>query len=176
MSNEKNEAFAKLTAKEQRVAIAKDVLVHIATRKIVAKQGTYFEIKHRSFSADMQACEVVAAAPSCTVCALGAVFVAAIDNANEATMDDMDPDDFGNRIEIGHAPLKRYLSRFFSVDQLHLIEAAFESSDIHDFFEYDAVQPATNMFNDFVSSEERMQIIMRNIIDNDGTFIPSANP
>lgn len=191
MSKEKNEAFAKLSAEEKRVAIAKDVFGFIAARKIVATPGVYFAAELPGGLAESsQACKLVAAVESCQVCALGAVFMAAVDNANEVTLSDLGFEDGQFEVEFDYFAMRDYLRRFFGSEQLLVIETAFEGRDVHMSLDGDKASAAMGMFqwntcdkeickaydHDECSSTPaiyRMEAIMRNIIANNGEFIPS---
>lgn len=79
----------------------------------------------------------------------------------------------------GSAAIK-YLRRFFDRNQLKLIEAAFEGWGDVDFYGspkarefYDAVVEDED--KDVVANE-RLRLIMENIIANKGTFVPDILP
>lgn len=93
-------------------------------------------------------------------------------------------------------PAKGWLSNFFEDDQLAMMEAAFEcntdcSSDTTDTF-YEQREEWTDINGDycnenipiicavefgkkFDNSQERLEGIMQNVIDNKGTFVPPNN-
>lgn len=183
-TKERNEAFAKLTAEQKRVAIASDVLSYLDAKRIVALPGTYIRIPVvGDVSDEEQVCSVIAAAPDCKVCAIGATFMAAVERANALKIKDVDATRWTSELQISYEGMTEYLGKFFDDEQLLLIEAAFEGYDPHGEIDYEFLDDVTKMFvwteNDdddgstcSTSPDDRMRAIMANIVANNGTFCP----
>lgn len=193
----KNAAFLALKPAQRRIQIARDVIAQIGGR-ITARAGTYFDtrdLRNINISDEAQAQTVFKKITSCTVCAIGSLFLCGVDRANAVTV---------GQIELGGGSVdgsdaKRYLRKFFSIRQLALIETAFETAFEKTYigpsrFQYsDEAEAATKFgrtadeltdsFNNAVSymdeieaDDNRMRLIMQNIIANNGTFRPSKLP
>lgn len=155
----KNLEFASLSNAEKRVQIAKDVLAQLALKKIQPEQGAYVESSNGE---------------TCQACALGALFVCtAVRTGNklEDVVLDAASDDY-----FGFDHIREQLSPLFSEAQLGKIERAFEGwgagDEPSDTNKYGSLM--TEAYNDGISSPRvRMERIMRNIIANNGTFVPS---
>lgn len=147
----KNLAFASLSNAEKRVQIAKDVLAQLALKKLIPEQGTYVESSNGE---------------SCTACALGALFACtAVRVGNKELIEEASN-------YWGFDQIREQLTPLFSEQQLGKIECAFEGWGADDSEEYGSLM--TEAYNDGISSPRvRMERIMRNIIANNGTFVPS---
>lgn len=160
--------FDDLTRSEQRVEIAKDVLKQIYKNRFVPTKGTYVRaVTHKSLPAlesDAEVCDIMRRR-KCEVCALGALFLSAVDKH-----DNLKVSDLGWRgkkdlyLEIGTpSRIKNYLEPFFTSMELLHIEQAFENYGLypygHHYHEYN---------HDPV---ERMTLVMTNIVNNNGDFI-----
>ena len=152
----KPKPFAEMTNSEQRVAVARDVIMQLDAKKFVPKMGVYFTIS--DFAAANKPPED-GAMPACTVCAIGAVFAS------------------GCFAKTGMLPL--YWVRpdatseleIFDYDTLSRMESAFEIwggryRAATDFGM--AVAPGHSRED----ADKRMRAIMQNVIDNDGEFVP----
>src|ERR1700743_3631087 len=159
-----NENFEKLSASEQRILIARDVLAQLAAGKYKAKSGSWVQAEvpgrnynlitedERENNADLK--EVFCELESCNVCALGGMFVSAVKNFNKLKFNDLhhvknyesDFDEYGICNNCGDREqdcncadspdgdicledIQDYMSKFFSIDQLKLIELAFEQGN-----------------------------------------------
>jgi hypothetical protein len=188
---DRNARFTGLTPAEQRIAIAKDVLNQLKQRKLRANAGRYLAyagVDHDSAKEHelmlRPAQEALDNLPTCKVCALGAAFVVA------GQLFDQLPDERAG-VVLGCATdggcEDGYLNRFFSQEQLGMIEAAFERDRSHynrrmavvhrmveDGSWYD--QRATDA-RDFGLRYDldgnRMRAIFLNIVGNEGTFRPN---
>lgn len=186
------EAFAALPPAQQRVAIARDVLEWLRLGRIRPEKGTYFILlsgeKYIRGATEVNGY-------TCRVCALGGIFAAATEVTNltpRGVEEDEDPWD-----EAARKALKPY----FSEEQLRLIESAFEAADFSGPLAYggetrraialgqsvDKAMPTavplvqwnddgtqSTPYQEWLRERDarRMRLIMQNIIDNDGTFIP----
>jgi hypothetical protein len=158
--------FAGLTKAEKRVAIAKDVLAQLKLGTIKSTPGTYTSITRTDDDGQIQKCEA---------CALGALFACA--TVREVVEDGRDTMENESSWE-----MREKLAPYFSADQLGAIENAYERGAIvyaeeifgldnqtTAFVESDAV---LNFNKGIRNKRERMERIMKNIIRNNGTFIP----
>lgn len=174
----------KLSRREQRVVIAKDVLQLLKAQQILASHGGYMsstlpwrvleeeydgeeenEILFRDFFQQHSEGETV------RVCAIGAAFIAAVDKFNSLSCADLAFADAESEEMI------TYLERWFDEYELRLIEAAFEGQWCAD----DGVEEEDREeINEAVGFTEgifddphaRLTKIMENIIANKGTFAP----
>jgi hypothetical protein len=181
---ERNKAFGKLSPARQRMAIARDVLAQLATGKIVAESGTYFDsLTFKVRGAGTQLQKSLQQMESCDVCAIGSLFVCGVLKANALTAGEAGVSgDY-----IGSGIMTSYLSRFFTREQLGLIESAFETDTGYaespsSLSARDAVRFG-NHVNDLADQlnadnydEIKLQLIMQNIIKNKGTFVPTQLP
>lgn len=180
----RNREFAKLTKAQKRVRIAKDVLAQLATGKLKAKNLVYLHstrVLDEDPTADLGA--VLEQAPSCNVCALGAVFSCAVMRADNLTVQEAgpvsyyDPDGMSSGQQLRRQSVYAYVERFFSPTQRALIEMWFEADSA--LVEVDG-GPIDQLSAEFwapfrwsaLSARKRMVAIMRNIIANGGTFEP----
>jgi hypothetical protein len=169
---QKNAAFNKMPKWRRRVAIARDVIAQINIGKLNPMNGTYFDSADLCYldmgDEDVQLQGVLQKSNvSCNVCAIGALFTSGVLLANKCTVGQVNVADGTGRITSFR--LNVYLRRFFSQEQLTLIEGAFEgwnaAPHTRDFF---SASPA--------NSAIRLRLIMENIIANKGTFKPSVLP
>lgn len=178
--------ITKMTKAEARVAIAKDVIKQIKAKKFVAEKGTYVRIDSM-FDDDVRE-EVLKDASDvrdivcnpkagvCTVCAMGSLFLSTarlFDNLpipkEEAYDGDLlsglpKPYVEGENSAAPEGYQKSPLKRYFSKLQLSLIEAAFEGWPTKDgqYIELNSIH-----------DEDRLLEIMKNIVSNDGKFVPA---
>lgn len=189
--------FENLSAPEQRVAIARDVLALLAAQKIAANQGAYLKLPRKVIPnswhinandllvapAEAEVRDVIAAQTApCTVCAVGACFVAGVLRHDSLTVGT-----FGND-ENDRDGMEAYLGRWFEPEQLRLIETAFEmeerfyqgeGEDYEAGDEIPEIATRAVMFGednsggfDDDSDTARLIAIMQNVINNGGTFRP----
>ncbi len=144
-------------AAAKRVAIAKDALMQINAGTLSPKQGTYM------FQIDNGRCQV---------CAVGAMVAVCCPSTREQSWQG-ETNVAGRMVEC--------LKDSFPVDQLALIESAFESDawmpirDVACDMAIDvSCQQAAEFFDDDfdLSDRDRVIAILENIIANNGTFIP----
>lgn len=172
----------KLTKAEMRIAIAKDVIAQIKAKKYNPIQGTWVksvggqeyddwlltascEVDVRDYTKNMKACYV---------CALGSLFVSAVNKYNNVygTYDSVST--FEVFSSIGTGENKSPLLRYFSSSQLQLIEFTFEGG-MGAFYFYDnssTVERAYAFHEQYPDDKDRLIAIMKNIIKNKGIFKP----
>jgi hypothetical protein len=175
MKNDKNTNFRKMPQWRKRVAIARDVLAQLGKR-LYAEQGSYLSaptLQDLPPSAQLQ--PHFAKMESCTVCALGAMFVCVVDKVNAITAEDA----FMAGGRIGGKINRDYLNRYFSSDQLARIETAFEKHTFNaarEVLSSDAIAEAIAFAPDVRDASTRLRLIMENIVANKGIFVPSKQP
>lgn len=170
--------LSELSPSQRRVLIATDALALIETKAVTAKTGSYFEpAVTNSWLWDDSGTELPSeerVSPltaikdrSCTVCALGACFVASFVHAcrKKPSREELEA---LNREEIMVS-----LKSVFSSKQLDLMETAFEGGQIGDEINTasDLVM-ALRFYNSHSGSTNRLKAILTNIIDNCGQFKP----
>ncbi len=172
--------FENLKPAEKRVAIARDVLAQLAAKRFVAKQGEWVdELRNRKGlgqDENAEVCKITKKQKTCNVCAMGALFVAAVERADRLkvsdvlkTLDDYERD---NNYGLNQDALFNYVKRFFSLDQMEAIETAFERGEGATSHSDEAAE-----FNqDDTDPDTRMRLIMENIIVNKGRFRPEKKP
>lgn len=148
--------FESLSPSAQRVAIAKDALAQLNASTYRAAH-TYCDLK-KTVPADVPLHESLRSIPRCYVCARGALFLSAVRKSNNFTPDY----DTSHISDDEFAPVE---DRFFTRKQCDLIEAVYEG--------FPNMTPSGSDFHDHYSNDnERLAAILRNIIKNNGTFIP----
>lgn len=170
-----NAKFEKLTAKEKRVQIARDVLAQLALKRLVATPGVWLSGKNESnlysqkdIDKDRQLQEVLKDRKTCTGCALGGMFMCAVERANELKISELDDAESG----IDFDDAMKYLGRFFDGEQLEMIESAFEQGSGATSAGYESEEFCANVED----ASERMRLVMENIVVNGGKFVPTKRP
>jgi hypothetical protein len=145
---QKNKAFHKLSDKEKRIAVAKDVIAQVEARKYRATPGTYLFVKGLRVDEDVQK-PLLEESTKCNVCAVGAAFASAAR--------------LGNNLFYGQSE-RIEMKKLFG-EGLFTIEQAFEG--------WRHVDKALLAFHKKhgPTSSKRLVAIFQNIIDNDGEFI-----
>lgn len=186
-----NAAFKKATKAEKRVMIAKDVLAQIKAKRYIPESGTWVDANwnirggideiHETDS--VQKLFADRTIETCSVCALGGLFMSCTNLNNNTCVSDInyggEGTEIGERIQDGDT-LSNGLNKIFSKKQLQLIEVYFEKGD--GWFGEDGYtgnyigedSRHVEYFNDaYPDDDERLVEIMKNIVANDGTFVPS---
>ena len=179
-----------LTKKQMRIAIAKDVIAQLEAKKIIATPGSWTDdpkLGSLDDFADIQlnkstldekvvkinACDYVNKLNKCQVCALGSLFVSSVSLYNGVSWNlrpDFDDSLMHNTFEnIDESPLLKYFSR----EQLALIESTFENNEgaLYPSSDSEAVLSRA-FYGKYRNDKDRLIGIMKNIINNDGTFDP----
>lgn len=164
---------------DYRVKIAEDVIASIKASKLIPDTGNWVYVKLTDEKPETQLQDIVNN-KSCTVCALGALFVEAVRIKDELLVQELSYGNTCNSLSL--RDVQAYLKDIFTHEQLMLIEMAYE-------YNHGNYHP-TDLESDKVdmglravafglkynlrdsSNEERMIAIMQNIIDNNGEFIP----
>lgn len=158
------EEIGKLKRSEKRVLIARDVLDQIQVGRLKPTRGTYFYAYNlgaqglRPRAGQPLHTALADLAPTCKVCALGAVFVARVDTLNQLTVPPWDPTEDYN--------MRQILSDIFTMEELTAIEHDFEGWDDFDgvsLYRDDDLDPETGRITQ-KATERRLRYIMRRII------------
>lgn len=164
--------FDKMTAAEKRVAIAKDVIKHVKSKRFKIEHGQYYDILTPTVSQK----EINTKGFTCSVCAAAAAVMAGIGLFNDDTLKrSLFAIDSGKEV-------LRVGNRWFSHKQLALIEAAFEDESLQllrqlsdSIVETESSKLRTAAWREsFPTNQEDKNVIaiFQNIIDNNGTFKP----
>lgn len=170
------------TRQEMRVSIAKDVLKQLKAKKFIASPGVWVDDKKLGYldeyvytrtekaEGPIDACTFANGITKCKVCALGSIFVSAARMYKIMLSGSLETEEvFDN---LATSPLKRY----FSVKQLELIEYAFEGGDgVYIPGNFNDELDGLAFFLAHRTPTDRLEAIMRNIVKNNGTFIPSQD-
>lgn len=171
----RNEQFSKLSPSEKRVQIAYDVLAQLRSKRLIATAGTWLSGDGESLydqsdvEKNVELQTVLKNREQCEGCALGGMFMCAVERHNKLKIGDLESPNAG---EASEGDAIHYLRKFFSVDQLDEIEAAFEMGE----GARSGSQAAIDFASEIDDDEERMRLIMENIIVNKGKFVPSKRP
>lgn len=187
---ERERKFKAMNASQKRCAIAQDVIDSIKANKIQPTSGKWVEYsnvtetkladlrdlqwKDSSNETETQLQDVYKDMPKCSACALGAMFVCAVLRHDHLTVDEAD---YGS---VYYYDINEYLVDFFKVEQIELIECAYERGKGQIFDETSEslsdvqMNNATAFGKKYPSNSDRMIAIMKNIIKNNGKFVPNV--
>ena len=171
-----NEKFKKATKAQKRVMIAQDVLAQIKTKRYVAESGCWVQPnikaaceKNLKDEDSVQELFAKKKIKSCNVCALGGLFMSCINLNNNTTVEDLKKEFYIGDFVYDDTKISNGLNRIFTQKQLILIESYFEGSKGYFKGDDEKTLPFLANYND----DERLEMIMQNIIDNNGTFKPN---
>ena len=170
-----NAEFKKATKAQKRVMIAQDVLAQLKTKRYFAESGCWVQPnikaaceKNLKDEDSVQELFAKKKIKSCNVCALGGLFMSCINLNNNTTVQDLKDETYIGDLVADDDKLSNGLNRIFTQKQLILIETYFEGSE--GYFKGDDEETVT--FFENYDDDERLEMIMQNIIDNNGTFKP----
>jgi len=181
-----NDYFKSLTKEEQRIAIAKDVLLQLKKGKYTAESGTYIRIDDIPYEEYEKSFQEEFNNLSCNCCALGSCMASLVKFTNKATIDE---------VENENDKVWNRLFKYFSREQLLYIEWAFEGWNINkegnwnDLPEVgdllngranlkyqkkykETLEKCLEFHNKYGDSNTILKKIMLNIIKNKGIFKP----
>ena len=172
-----------MTDDQKRVAIAMDVVGKLKSNKVKAKMNSWLNFLGTLFTKQdidggVQLQDKFRDARGCEACAIGTMFVSAVDLYNDLKCSEvyrhtLSEYSYASYLEL--VDFKHYLLKFFSEDQIHLIECAFEFGHGGFHAETDEQFCAASMFWNIEDPKTRMIAIMSNIIDNNGAFAVPVN-
>lgn len=178
-----NAAFEKMAPAEKRVTIARDVIAQLAVGRLVATPGMWLTGEDGKdlvdVKKDVELQTILKKTKVCEGCAMGGLFMCAVERANKLKVSDLinvddDADGEGslNLSEVDGDDTFKYMRRFFSQDQLDMIETAFEVGG----GATSAGHESENFASDVEDAGDRMRLIMENIVVNKGKFVPKKLP
>lgn len=152
---------------EKRVAIARDVLKHLAEMKVGRREYIRGKVQGAKSEDDVQK-HADAITEKCQVCALGACFISMGRLYNDTPIGSMIPPYWGEgQLKAIREEILLPLIRYFPISQLREIETAFEQS-----VDIGQGSPAAKQWGQkYKEDKERLAAIMRNIIRNKGEFV-----
>lgn len=160
-----------LSPAQKRVAVAADVIAQLEARTIEAGWSYFVTYVGNFPPGDLRKSFLEAADDMrpCEVCALGALFYSQVSLGNGVTLS-------RSFACFTRDHLTRKLEQIFEESQLDLIEAAFEKNATVASVNKHPTPPNTGRAVAFGAMHklrhERMIAIMKNIVENDGTFVP----
>ena len=176
-----NAEFKKATKAQKRVMIAQDVLAQLKAKRYVAESGCWVQANYNptatwadiKYTDSVQELFVEKKIESCNVCALGGLFMSCTNLNNNTLLEELDDvsEDLGNLID-EEEKLSNKLNKIFTTSQLKLIETYFEANGGY-FRDYDEDNRIEAFYNKYPSDKKRLQLIMENIVENEGTFVPA---
>lgn len=164
---------------KRRVAVAKDVLKQLRTKKYIAMTGVYISFDNIKDERDSEGdvidvfeegvyankdLQEILPELICTVCAKGAILASRVNLFNECELDkDIDFDNEAGEVA----------EEVFGLKQATLIEAAFEGWDAcnADVTREEGIK-CKALIAKYPKSLNRMRVIMNNIVRNKGVFKP----
>lgn len=174
-----NAAFAAMTRGQRAVAVARDALRLLEAGRIVEQRGTYVAlgVSNEDDYRVAEGASLRSVLPNyeCHVCAMGALFVGAIDKFNGVQATGTELRDCIYKFNSGNT-IVHHLAQVFTPRQLRLIEAAFETyrwggDMIPTEAEMDGIQRYTDVHP---NRRQRLEAILANIVRNKGTFVCTA--
>jgi hypothetical protein len=193
----KTKQFNRLSVNEKAVLVAEDVLLQISAKRYTPKRGSYLIVRGGyNFRGSIK--DNFDTIQECQVCALGSMLMSSTHLGNLLTTEDLHhaPSSWEMRRS---EKVTQLFNSIFTNKQLLMIETAFEGysrfnqktltqikTDYKKNFIYDEPNAryskekltfdetlACEMFNrKYKDSEKRLKAICRNIIKNNGVFIP----
>lgn len=182
-----NETFEALTIEEKRVVIAQDCIARIKLNQLNAKRGRFIDdgdlnvVRGKNYNDDLldnndiEVCSVKEkfnTLPTCSACAKGSLFLTYVGRVNSFNTNEFNLSNNNETTDNAH----KKLLEIFSLEQLALIETAFEGIQfIDEDFAGNLIEiPHSKVikFNKkYEIPNDRMIAICKNIIKNNGTFI-----
>jgi len=158
---------------EKRIEVVKDVLKRL--RYLNLSTSNYLWIENiddiggeKVKESDLANKYLSKLEKKCLVCAKGALFLSHIRKYNEIKMDKVFQFDFSPNDCL--ADLKE-----FDQDNLDLIEAAFQQLEYYE----DGLEKRAVYFGkqfDYKDKKDRLKAILKNMLENDGVFVPPPIP
>lgn len=167
--------LSSMSPEAARLLIAQDVLDLLQEGSIKPQRNRYIELDH---GAPMFPIDAAPESPAhfvverwltmrCSVCALGAAMLAAVRRFDALTVRDLDE---------YREPIVAYLERFFSREQLDLVEIAYERHlPIRKLYIANYEEALVERARTFCvgrTNEDALKMIFENVIANNGTFTP----
>lgn len=159
--------------------IAQDVLAQIKTKRYIVESGCWIDTninaaceKNLKDEDSVQELFAEKKIESCNVCALGGLFMSCTNFNNNTSFVELNDASghLGDWISEGEE-FSNKLNKIFSYKQLRSIESYFENNDgyFYNQREFDGIKAFCNAYP---SEKKRLKLIMENIVENNGTFVP----
>jgi hypothetical protein len=182
-----NEIFNRMSNAKKRVVIAKDVLDRIAIGQLKSYCGAIVQDVKLYKGRDIKDALNNDSDFTCSVCAKGAMLMGYVGRVNQMKFDNIVNSNYGD------SKVHQKLAEIFTLEQLALIELAFEgvqylNSNVENFITADDEDIIINaedtkaglaFYNKYKTSDyklyelnNRLIAICKNIIENKGTFKP----
>jgi hypothetical protein len=181
-----NEAFLLMSNAEKRVEVAKDTLLRIEMKQLDAYTGSIIhylgDVKEKYGESGIQDVINTDSKFTCQVCAKGAMFMSYVGRVNKMEFCEINTGNYGE------SSVHTKLGEIFSLEQLALIELAFEGEQylkyLNDEDDTYGIAPENIILSDneynqaglfhnsYTNVDYRLVAICENIIDNEGTFKP----
>ena len=164
-----NARFNKMSKAKKRITIAEDVIASLKINKYTATPGSYLEVQtnkdYDSLPGDSQAL-LHTEEVSCDVCAIGAIFASKVRKGSKCNYDLLNGDN--------DSLLIANLKGIFNEIELRIIETAFEGEAQSGLVKEADEEAAVSWYgkNHPDDADKRLVAIMKNIIKNNGNFIP----
>jgi hypothetical protein len=185
----KNKKFWEKSKEKQRVAIAKDVLEQIKLGFLHPLRDTYLRLNFSSNISntmynppeklDELFGKLSQTSSRCDACGIGACFIGLVNLGDKVYTDEVfEQRSVSDRAKIEDVVMRKKLRKIFSREQLSLIECAFERSAY--FTDRTRVsvkkrRAAEKYGQQFGNASESLEAIMKNIVKNEGTFVPELH-
>lgn len=182
-----NAEFKKMSKPQKRVRIAQDVLAQIKARRLVPVRENGYICDAEGVENQAPDTEVSAVAErvtSCQVCGIGSLFVVGIQRDESLKLGDLN--DVKERLNnpgtypatafgldnVDQKDIHKFLGKYFTKSQLQLIEDVFETDATYLDEDGDEESASERFAAKYPEDEERLVAIMKNIVKNEGVFIP----
>lgn len=173
MTTKTKKPVKRLTKAQRRVAIAKDVLKHLRTMRIAAGQYLHGYIESGIDNGEDAQARLPEIRKKCNVCAMGACLLGHIGAFDRLKMNSMFTS-YGSPL-VDREEIVEILKNSFQKSDLLLIEAAFEKTYYSwtlDVLSKEKILAAVRFGRKNGPPRKRLKAIMRNIVKNNGDFIP----
>lgn len=163
--------FDRMSPKNRRIRVAEDTITTIEAKMTVPQAGCFLYSFSSGASFANRPAGVIHNLESgihCQACAIGSMAVAACQRFNGHTSGDLE--------DSAYEDLRTALEGVFFRKQLMMIECAFERTGAPAKgygYKWEDGDMATLFGKQHPDPYDRLLAIMQNIIDNDGTFVPS---
>jgi hypothetical protein len=152
--------FDKLSRMEQRVVIAKDLIARLKRGTFTPRTSTYLRVSGLD-GHETDARKALREA-ECRGCQIGGLFICALDRHNRLALSDLKLTGGKRDWRAFDGALRDYLTKWFSHDELDLVEGFFEG-----FNETEAMYRFVGLVEEPI---DRMRMIAQNIVDGKGRF------
>ena len=165
-----NKRFDAANINKQRMMIIEDAIIRIKSKNLKADTGDILDVNGFGFKFESSLKNIINSADNgCRVCAKGALFCSLIGRVNQITVgefaDNVNPNSIDS-IEMIE------LQKYFSLEQIDLIETAFEGCSYLEVIEPIENLKAESFHERYSDNELRMLAILDNMVENKGIFKP----